>query len=289
MQRSHDLYEMELIGEDHFLAAVPIDADQDLKRKLLGAIKSHFLGLRSVDHTIKRYGERWSFPGPTADQLFVVSTLRAIDHKVQSLVRAITTGSPRPDQIGLLSSEVALVRLEATFRSALLLLSRAHAFEASAVIRLALEQVAWAYAAAQCISRSDVLSVSPTRAITPLQAIAPCAGRLYGALSTQAHLDPTISETYYEAAEGGVVSIRHQLADESYVALAHLLVVTILFELVLRNILGAYIDYPPPQGYPARDWNGSASIANALRTLKAKYNLEWLPCTVVSDGVFTIS
>ncbi len=47
----NDLYEMELIGDSRFSVAVPISADVELKRRIMGAIKSYYHGT-TVDRVI---------------------------------------------------------------------------------------------------------------------------------------------------------------------------------------------------------------------------------------------
>jgi hypothetical protein len=152
----NDIYEMELMGDNRFMVAVPISADTELKRRVMGAIKSYFHG-SAIDPFIKKFGARWTIPDPDADQLFVVSTLKRISRLAEDIVQAIEEGEPRPDHPGLLAAEVALVRLQPTFRSALILVSQAYAFEAAAIVRLILEQISWAYAVR---SLSDEKSVS---------------------------------------------------------------------------------------------------------------------------------
>jgi hypothetical protein len=71
----NDIYEMELMGDNRFMVAVPISADMELKRRIMGAIKSHFHG-SAVDPCIKKFGARWSISTPEELQLFVVATLR---------------------------------------------------------------------------------------------------------------------------------------------------------------------------------------------------------------------
>jgi hypothetical protein len=240
----NDIYEMELIGDHRFSAAVPIQANAELKKRILGAIKSYYGNLTSIDYTIKRYGQRWQFEGPTEDQRFVVNTLKNIDEKVSELLTAIMNGRPRPDSAGLLAAEVAVLRLKSSFRSALILVSQAYAFEAAAIVRLALEQIAWAYAIHKLEDPEKILRVEPTRAISDLKRLAAFAGPLYGALTAQAHVNPDKAKIYYTEDGDGTVEIRHQLSDESFVVLGYLLGVLSLFRQVVLAVLGPYVDKP---------------------------------------------
>jgi hypothetical protein len=276
----NELYEMELIGDPRFYVAVPVTADAELKKRILGAIKSYYSNLTSIDYTIKRYGQRWTFPDPSQDQRFVIQTLKDIDERVSEFLTAILNGRPRPDHAGLLAAEVALVRLKSTFRSALILISQAHAFEAAAIVRLALEQIAWAYAVHTLSDPGKILNVNPTQ-ITPLKNLAPFAGRLYNALTAQAHLDPAKAKIYYTEEGEGTVEIRHQLSDESFVVLGYLLGVVGLFRQVILTVLGSYVDEPKKE----RLWRRSPLLPERLKAALKKLQADHPALAVIPNGL----
>jgi len=276
----NDLYEMELIGDQRFCVAIPVTADAELKKRILGAIKSYYSNLTSIDYTIKRYGKRWTFSGPSQEQRFVVKTLKDIEERVSEFLTAILNGRPRPDHAGLLAAEVALVRLKSTFRSALILISQAHAFEAAAIVRLALEQIAWAYAVHTLSDADKILNVDPTW-VTPLKSLAPFAGRLYRALSVQAHLDPSKAKTYYTEDGEGTVEVRHQLSDESFVVLGYLLGVLCLFRQVILTILGPYVDEPKKE----RLWRRGPLLSDRLKAALKKLQADHPALEVIPEGL----
>lgn len=194
---ANDFYEMEMVGDQMMLVAVPIHAPAELKKRILGAVKSYHAGLSSVDYTIKRYGERWKFADPSDDEIAFVRTLSDVDARIANLVDDLGSGSARPDCIGLFAAESALVRLKPTFRSALILISQGHAFEAAAVVRLLLEQIAWAFAVYGLFDKAEVLQQSSTDAISKLKKYAPFVGRLYGALSKQTHFGSCVDSALH--------------------------------------------------------------------------------------------
>jgi len=263
----NDLFEMELMGAHRFYVAVPVCADVELKRRILGAIKSYFHG-GSVDHLIKRYGDKWTLPEATEDQRFVVQTLKSIRRRVVQVLNSIAKGRPRPDHAGLLAAEVALMRLETSFRSAMILIAQAHAFEATAIVRMILEQVAWAYAVHDVADRAEVQRTSPTGAISRLKGLMPFAGPLYGALSGGAHIDPALTGRYFDATPDGTVTIRTQMSEESYSTLGHLMAVLSLFERVVQITLGAYIDRARERRFLDRFATLSETLDAALGKLK---------------------
>ncbi|MDP2285472.1 MAG: hypothetical protein Q8L06_15140, partial [Pseudohongiella sp.] len=81
---ANDLYEMELIGDHQMRIGVPIDAPEELKRRVLAAMKSYQARLKSVDYTLKRYGEYWKYPDPSEEESFLLYTLRALDQRVET-------------------------------------------------------------------------------------------------------------------------------------------------------------------------------------------------------------
>jgi hypothetical protein len=273
----HDIYEMELIGDHRFSAAVPVGADRELKKRILGAIKSYYAG-NSVDYTIKRYGSSWRFTDPIPRQRFVAGALRCIDQKVSELLTMIMNGRQRPDSVGLLSAEVALVRLKSSFRSANILLSQAHAFEAAAIVRLVLEQIAWAYAVHTCREKKQILRVSPTKAISQLKRLMPFVGSLYGALNAQTHVDPKIAHKYYTENPDGSVDIRHQLSEESFVVLGYSLGALYLFQRVIFEVLGNYLEIHAERRFLDRFPTLSEKLNDVLKTLKSSHEpLRFLP------------
>jgi hypothetical protein len=257
---------MELMGDSRFSVAVPISADVELKRRIMGAIKSYYHGT-TVDRVIKKFGAHWTFPEPNGDQLFVAKTLKCIARLVEQFIHAIERGDPRPEHSGLLAAEVALVRLQPTFRSALILVSQAYAFEAAAVVRLILEQVAWAYAVHLHEDEKTVSGVSTTGSITSLKRDLPYVGSVYGYLSKRAHVDPTLTFTYFRASTDGVVEIKQQMSEVSFVVLGHLLAVLAAFERVTLITLGKYVRLPAEPGFRRTGLTTRGYLNEAMRRL----------------------
>lgn len=85
-------------------------------------------------------------------------------------------------------SEAALIRLSTTYFAAGLLFRTGQLFEAHAVLRLFLEQVAWSYVVRTANSPEDAARAHPTKAIGVLARQLPYVGRLYGFLSDRTHI-----------------------------------------------------------------------------------------------------
>lgn len=279
----NDFYEMEPLGDSRFSVGVPITADAELKRRIMGAIKSYYHGT-SVDRVIKKFGARWTFSEPNSDQLFVTKTLKCTARAVEQVVLAIQNGEPRPDHSGLLAAEVALVRLRPTFRSALILISQAYAFEAAAVVRLILEQVSWAYSVRSLQDEKSISRVSTTGAITSLKRDLPYVGPAYGYLTKRAHIDATLTSTYFKASTDGMVEIRQQMSAASFVVLGHLLAVLAAFERVALVTLEQYIRIPSEPAFHKPGMTTRDHLNSAVRRLKSEHpDLSFL-----KEGLFLV-
>jgi hypothetical protein len=142
------------------------------------------------------------------------------------------------------------------------------------MVRLILEQVSWAYAVHSLPDEKSVARVSTTGAISLLKRELPYVGLIYGYLTKRAHIDPTLTHTYFHASADGLVEISHQMSKESFVVLGHLLAVLTSFEHVTASTLGQYIRIPRApsflQGKPTLRDNLNA----ALQRLVSEHPME---------------
>jgi hypothetical protein len=121
--------------------------------------------------------------------------LDAVEADVSCVIAELLNDVPRPKRLGLFAGEAALVRLKASFQCAIAIIAERYTFEAAVLLRLILEQMAWAYAVHDLEGKA-VFRVRPTKAIGRLKAIFPQAGELYGTLSTYTHINPEITNQY---------------------------------------------------------------------------------------------
>jgi hypothetical protein len=122
--------------------------------------------------------------------------------------------SKQPDHVGLFAADMALIRLRATFRSALFLIMQGFAFEAEALCRIVLEQYGFAYTASKSNDADFIQNINVTKTISNLKKVLPYAGKLYGELSSQSHLDPKNNRHYIED-EDNVIIIRYRLPQSA--------------------------------------------------------------------------
>jgi hypothetical protein len=238
----NDLWEMELLGDHRYVVGIPIDADIKLKEKILGSIKTFELGSKSVDYVIKTYSEAWKFAAPEEDRLFFLNSLRAADRWTITIIDELLTGGDRPDHVGLFAAEMALIRLKATFRSAILLIMQGYPFESATMCRLILEQYAFAYSIKSIDDVDKILRIKTTRTISSLKKLLPYSGKLYGQLSDRSHLTPKDTRHYIGLEDGHTV-IRYKMPEETKIILYYFLALVIDFELIVKEVLEGYIDF----------------------------------------------
>jgi len=197
----YDLEDFVRFGDHKIVIAVPPDSSTQLKRNLLAAAKAYFMGYRSIDHVLKKYGPSWNLETkPSRKQEVLNDMLRDITNKVRQTREWMDKIENKPDKVGLFAAGAALIRLETSFRAAKALIKRGYNFEALGVCRLILEQMAWAYNIHE-LEDGTVFKILPTKSVAKLKNLIPNAGHLYGLLSKQAHISPHSTLRYIRFTE----------------------------------------------------------------------------------------
>jgi hypothetical protein len=195
---SRDLDDYDILSTMTLSVAVPYRTTESFRKLIWAAMATYGFGNSSVDHVLRRYGFMWD---RRADKSFQheprIIALRSIAEAANEIANAldrVTVGSG----LGPLCAKAALCRLEASFKAAYGLVRREYIFETDAVVRLILEQIAWAFAI-HSVPDDEVFSLSSTKCIGRLKTIFPECGVLYGALSEWAHIDPSLAQKYVDS------------------------------------------------------------------------------------------
>ncbi|MBT9596300.1 MAG: hypothetical protein IV094_09980 [Vitreoscilla sp.] len=210
-----DLDDYDILAINALSVAVPYKTTESLRKLIWAAMATYVFGNSSVDHVIRRYGHLWS---KRTDKSFESDPLLLILRETQEDITRIAerlevTGSTT--KLGHVCAKSALCRLEATFKAAYGLIRRNYIFETEAVVRMLLEQLAWAHEAFQA-SDSTIRTLNPTKCITPFKVVFKEAGTFYGELSEGAHLDPSIVENYLRFHKDGSKVIRRSRLDSQH-------------------------------------------------------------------------
>jgi hypothetical protein len=209
---SHDLDDYDVLSTPTLSVAIPYKTTESLRKLIWAAIVTYVFGNSSVDHVVRRYGHLWD---KRTDKSFEsdprVLTLRRTYEDVSAIADRLqkveVTGS-----LGQVCAKSALCRLEATFKAAYGLIRRDYVFETEAVVRMLLEQLAWAHEAFRT-PESHLGDLNPTKCITPFKTFFRNAGKFYGELSEGAHLDPLIINHYLRFHREGTEVVRRSQSD----------------------------------------------------------------------------
>jgi len=235
----------------------------------MAAVRSWEARHAGVDYTLKRYGQHW-FSEDTIEegQALMNEAATFIKSQVAFAYKEMYANSSKLEKVqltpGLIAAQAALVRLSASFNAALLLIRNGFHNEASAVSRLILEQIAWAYAVRGAINEK-ALEISPTKAVTLLKAFYPDCGMMYGSLSEESHFTPDSSDYRLYDEDGIVTDVILRSSRRSLLRAVDLLFLTDLYVCVcalLYDRVEADEDRATLKG--ARDY---ANRINELRDL----------------------
>lgn len=213
---THDLDDYDILSTNTCSVAVPYQTTEGLRKLIWAAMVTYVFGNSSVDHVLRRYGYLWdrrkerSFE--TNEQIL---RLRSTQEDIE-LIAAKLEKTNISDQLGHVCAKSALCRLEASFKAAYGLIRRHYIFETEAIVRLLLEQLAWAHEAYSS-NEEAIRTLNPTKCITPFKAVFKEAGKFYGELSEGAHLDPSIVEHYLRFHSEGSKVIRRSPNDSQYI------------------------------------------------------------------------
>jgi hypothetical protein len=164
---------------------LPRSASPQLVENISAALIASYLGV-GLEYAKKRYVK--TVPEVTSDPTAVAFQEAYVTGKRQMTETLDRFGPGAIPSAGAQFSDAALRRLPATYFAAGFLFRTGYLFEAHAVLRLFLEQVAWAYAVRDAQTADDADDVSPTKAIGSLKGLLSYVGPLYGLLSKRTHI-----------------------------------------------------------------------------------------------------
>jgi len=258
----YDLEDFVQFGDHKIVIAVPPDSSTQLKRNLLAAAKAYFMGLRSIDYVLKKYGPYWDLEIELSrNQEVLRDMLRDVINQIRQTREWMDKIEDKPDKVGLFAAGAALIRLETSFKGAKALIKRGYNFEALGICRLILEQIAWAYSVHE-LEDEMVFEINPTKSIAELKKLLPNVGRVYGLLSDEAHILPRLTPRYIrfkEPCPQVVLATTEEGARSAFI----LLQLADIFGIVVEYI---YRELAPAFSHIVKDRNGKYRV-NGSRPL----------------------
>lgn len=209
-----EMEDLNLIGDHQFTIGVPSNANEDFKRKVFAAAKSYYLGIKSTDYTLKKYGDLWDF-NESIEITIVNNMVKDIKSLIIDCLNYVMGIDNKPDVPNLYFSGAALIRLQNTFKATLLCIKSNLHFEAMGLQRMILEQLAWIY---HVHNHEELfMDIESKRTISYLKDLLPRAGKLYGYFSEGIHLSPKLIVRYVEKdLTIKMGDIRHTAIDALY-------------------------------------------------------------------------
>lgn len=191
---NYELEDLDIVGDHLFSIGVPWSSNEEFRKRVLAGGKSYNFGIKSIDYLLKKYGEEWNIGNNEQTEL--------LNHAIQDLKMIIRTALDylmhipnKPDFPSLFFCGAALIRLQNTFKSALLCIKSDLNFECMAMSRMILEQLAWIFR----IHKEEFdKNIQPNKCIKDLKKLIPFAGRLYNHLSEGVHISPKLMNQYID-------------------------------------------------------------------------------------------
>lgn len=241
------------------LVAIPESASGTLEDNVRAAALADVMNLRSIDYTRRQYVSGQPVTRATdALSSYVRDIAKEIIRGIEGIARNVAILERQGLPVGTFAANMALARLESTFRCAVFLMKHGYFIESSSLARVILEQTAWAYAVRGLADTEAALAVTPTRQIGRLKSFIPYAGTLYGALSDHTHVTPRRAFPYIDVSKGQVSVVMAGIALSASVGLEILLLAdgyNAVFEAVLA-------DWLPPITSIAMSKNGTWELRN---------------------------
>jgi hypothetical protein len=228
------LEDLLVLSDTLYGVGVPYTSRETFMRQIFGAMKADLMGTKP-DKVVSTFGDSWSFEeidGP-------LKTLYVSSAEVRPMVvKALRELHERPEfriRIGCIASHAALFRLQSTFQACVLVVRQGMHYETQALLRLIVEQLAWAKAILD-FDDDTFFAIQPTHCISGLKPLFPEAGRMYGDLSSGAHLSPKTTVRYLSESDG-LFQIAHSLGDWCLVDCLRLLKVADYFSVMCEFVV----------------------------------------------------
>jgi hypothetical protein len=184
--------EVDVVGGDTWCLGIPNDATPQFRRNVIGAAVATITGI-GIDYALKKYvGPEEQYRLPAVDSPFREGLAEVRDVIVDALNRTMSDRGKQTEPAFVADS--ALIRLQNSFRGAVILITSHMHFETSALLRLIIEQLAWAWAIHDF--EGDYWKVQPQASVGSLKSILPHIGKIYGGLSAAAHVVPANTRHY---------------------------------------------------------------------------------------------
>jgi hypothetical protein len=239
------LEDMVLIGNIQYTVGVPYNYSRQLKEKILTAINSEFIGLKTLDRLYKQIQKRSHEFDKGANFNWFYEKTSQIKTSAFITSEKIRVGPNVTLPFNMFLSLATLLRVTASINSLRYLILNGYYFESFSIMRLIFEQIAYANKLSK-VSESEVAKVIPTRCINDLKAVIPNAVVLYGRLSEVTHIDFQKTQEFFgvneETGEMDADIVVMRSPKNNFEMLFQTFVILDVYDLVTEWVFREYLD-----------------------------------------------
>lgn len=235
-----EISDIEFLRDTLFIVGVPAKFPLKFKKMVFAAGKAFTLGNKSIDYTLKRYGENWKFSSQKSEHISLFNEIvDFVRTTTKEEIKRFSLISNKADHHGLFAAGSALLRLETSFSVACLLLRQFFWIELACIEKLIFEQICWSYCVRH-LEGDELYATSPTSSVHKFKKLYPQAGRIYGYLNKISHISPEESGQYIDVSDITKPGVYLASAKETATC-AHLLLFLVdMFQVCAEYI---YSDY----------------------------------------------
>lgn len=224
-----------IIGQDFGLpVGMQRHSSEEFKKRVIAAVGSYQLRLKSIDYTLRHYTER-----AFKDQIDVHLGDSVSDYLRDSsrfLLRGLKELHKQSEMnFGVFGAEITMFRIPDALDTARMLANRGLLLESLPLLRLCLEMLSWAYVAYGLQDENQVIELQAQACITKLKTLYKTAGQFYGYLSSFSHWRHVVHGRFLNFDVAHVVVVKAS-AQYRAMALALCLVVLDVFVEVIRRL-----------------------------------------------------
>jgi hypothetical protein len=179
----------------------------EFRRRILAALISYRLQLRSIDYALKQYVAVDQYSGDRSSLGDTVSDfLKDIAKTLKSELKNLHTQGDLT--FGQLGAELTLFKLPETLDLARMLANRGLFLEVLPVLRLCLEMISWSLTAFYIEDEETVRKLKANACISKLKQVYETAGQIYGYFSKFSHWEHEIHSHFLKIEKGQVAVIQ---------------------------------------------------------------------------------
>jgi len=196
--------------------ALPVGIDSgypsELRVRLSAASLSFNMGNKSVDHFRKHYLADLTYSVSPPDRLDK-RIAGSIKGRLRSFEEILEKLEPAEPKLGHMVAKWTFMRIPFSFGHGITCAQRGALFECLAIVRMILEQAAWALEIRGLDDIDEITSRQAQQSLRALRPLHPAAGKFYGWLSAHAHwtYDAHIKAFFHQPGQIGM-----RLADPLY-------------------------------------------------------------------------